>query len=480
MRRTIIVAATFFLLARLCLAFPGPGPETSQLDRIVGMAMESGFLRESAVMLVDGIGPRLAGSPNGLRAEALAEERFRQAGLPLVRQETVPVPLWQVHRASVTLISPTTFEAPVVALANSASTPPQGLLLPVVDGGHGAREELEALGERAQNAALLVRTGVPEGHPWLHRTAKYEAAVKAGAAVFLYAPSKPGQPLRSGTITLNGAPAPIPALSVPGTFAAWIGRLLRRNLQVKVRCTLLADRVPATAHNVVADIPGSSPGEVILVGAHLDSWDRGQGAGDNGLGTLVLWQVAKVLVDQGLRPRRTIRFVSFTGEELGLLGSRRYVLDHSAELQRIRAMINLDMVGEPAGLGTMLQPGIAPLLQSLARRLGGFGLDASVQDRPGLYGDHQPFLLAGVPIVSIRSRLRPEVAAAYHSAGDTWDKLDLGRQQRAAAVTAALIWTLANVPELPTHTLSGTEVMDGLKSAGVDISGLKLPGAEGR
>jgi len=437
--------------------------------------MGSGFLRESAVELIDGIGPRLAGSANCLRAESLAKARFRQAGVPLVREEPVPVPLWQVHRASVTLVSPTTFDAPAVALANSASTPPQGLLLPVVDAGHGTPEEFEALGERVRDAAVLVRTGVPEGHPWLHRSAKFAAAVRAGAAVFLYAPSKPGQPIRSGTITLTGAPAPIPALSVPGTFAAWISRLLERNLQVKIRCTLLADRLPATAHNVVADIPGSSPQEIIVVGAHLDSWDRGQGAGDNGIGTLVLWQVAKVLVDQGLRPRRTIRFVSFTGEELGLLGSRRYVLDHGDELPSIRAMINLDMVGDPVGFGTMLQPDASPLLQDLAERLRGFGLDTAVPDKPGLYGDHQPFLLAGVPIIRVRSHLRPEVAAAYHSAGDTFDKLDLGRQQRAAAVTAALVWTLANVPELPTRARTVAEVREGLQSTGIDISRLPFP-----
>ncbi|NOZ94183.1 MAG: M28 family peptidase [Acidobacteria bacterium] len=475
MKRVALFAVFLVLLAHPGAAMPGPVPTTDQLDRIVGMAMGSGFLRDSAVKLIDGIGPRLAGSANDLRAEALAEARFREAGVPLVRQEPVPVPLWQVHRATVTLLSPTSFDAPAVALANSASTPPQGLLLRIVDGGFGTPEELRALGDAVRGAAVLVRTGVPQGHRWMHRSAKYAAAAEAGAAVFLFAPSKPDQPIRSGTITLTGAPGPIPALSVSGTFAAWLSRLLERGVEVRARCTLMADRIPATAHNVVADIPGSSPRDVILVGAHLDSWDRGQGAGDNGLGTLVLWQVAKVLVDQGLRPRRTIRFVSFTGEELGLLGSRRYVLDHRSELPSIRAMINLDMVGDPTGFGTMLQPGLNPLLELLAARLAGFGLEATVPAKPGLYGDHQPFLLAGVPIVRVRSRIRPEVAAAYHSSADTFDTLDLGRQQRAAAVTAALVWALANVPELPTRTLSRESLEEGLGAAGIDPAQLSFP-----
>jgi len=470
-RRPLTQLLLVTLFAALTLsATPGRAAEQSnQLDRLLGLTLRSPFLRARAGLLLDGIGPRLAGTPNGRRAEELAVESFREAGVPLVRTELVTVPLWLVRRANLTFVEPTSYSSPVVPLANSASTPPQGLLVPVVDGGYGTREELAALGDRARGAAVLVRTGAPKGHAWIHRSDKYADAVEAGAAVFLYAPSAPGRPMRSGTVTLSGAPGPIPALSMPAEPAAWILRLLSQGKEVKVRVTLVADRISATANNVIADIPGRLPDESILVGAHLDSWDRGQGAGDNGTGTLVLWQVARSLVEQGIRPRRTIRFVSFTGEELGLLGSRDYVRRHSAELAAVRAMINLDMVGEPVGFGVMLQPKAIPFLHSLARRLTGFGLSEDVPDRSFLFSDHAPFLLAGVPVLSVRSRIKPEIGAAYHSARDTFEKLDLGRQQRAAAVTAALVWELANSEELPTEHLTPVDVEAALEQQGVDV-----------
>jgi Zn-dependent M28 family amino/carboxypeptidase len=217
----------------------------------------------------------------------------------------------------------------------------------------------------------------------------------------------------------------------------------------------------------VADLPGRNPDEVILAGAHLDSWDLAQGAGDNGTGTLVLWQAAKALVDQGLRPRRTIRFVSFMGEELGLLGSKTWVRTHVTELGTIRAMLNLDMVGEPTGFGTMLQPDLDPLLAALAGELAGLGLRTDIGHGLGLYSDHGPFLLAGVPVLTLRSHLPEAVGLAYHSERDTLDALDLGQLQRAAAVTAALLWRLAEADPLPTRTLDPSTVAAALDEAGI-------------
>jgi Zn-dependent M28 family amino/carboxypeptidase len=131
--------------------------------------------------------------------------------------------------------------------------------------------------------------------------------------------------------------------------------------------------------------------------------------------------------------------------------------------------VNLDMVGEPTGFATMLQPQAAPLLADLAEHLAGFGLATDVPDRPGLYSDHQPFLLAGVPVLVLRSQLPAAVGAAYHSARDTFDLLDLGQQQRAAAVTAALLWRLANADPLPTVRLDPKVVREELEAAGIEV-----------
>ncbi len=469
LRSVLVLSLTLAAVMYAVASTAREGDDQSQLDRLLGLAMRSDFLREAAVALVDGVGPRVAGTSNGHRAETLAVQTLRRAGLPLVRRETFGVPLWQVSRASLTLVEPTEFSPAVVPLANSASTPPQGLILSVADAGFGTPEEIAALGEEARGAALLVREGSPPGSRWMHRSEKYENAAEGGAAAFLYAPDTPGQPMRSGTVTLSGEPGPIPALSIPAVTAAWFSRLLGRGTRVRVRVVLLADRIDGEAANVVADLPGRDSGEEILVGAHLDSWDRGQGAGDNATGTLVMWQAARTLVEQGARPRRTIRFISFMGEELGLLGSTAYAERHRAELGSVRAMVNLDMEGEPAGFSTMLQPQAAAFLSKLAGQLAGFGLDTQVPDRPGLHSDHQAFLLAGVPIIGVRSHLPRPVLEAYHSAEDTYDKLDLGQLQRAAAVTAALIWRLADSNEVPTAHRQAAEVEGALEAEGLHV-----------
>ncbi len=465
-RAAVRAAAALSMVLLALPAFP-EDPGGQQLDRLVGVTLRSPFLRQAAPRLLDTVGGRPTGTPNGRRAEELAAEIFREAGLPLVRTEAFSVPLWQPQRASVTLVEPALAEIRCVPLANSASTPAQGLRLPVVDAGYGTPEELAALGGAVSGAAVLVRTGRPAGGPWHHRSEKYSAVVAAGAAAFLYAPERPGQPVRSGTVTLDGSPGAIPALSIPAQMANWLARLDSAGAAPVVRIVLMAERRPATAHNVVADLPGKEPGEVILAGAHLDSWDQAQGAGDNGTGTLVLWQAAQALVAQGLRPRRTIRFVSFMGEEIGLLGSKAYVRDHAGELESVRAMLNLDMVGEPTGFGSMLQPGLDPLLRQLAGELAGMGLSGEISHSLGLHSDHAPFLLAGVPVVRLRSRLPEAVASAYHSDRDTLDTLDLGQLQRAAAVTAALLWRLANEEPLTTRSLDPREVARALDEAGI-------------
>ncbi len=464
---TAVRAAAALSMVLLTASALAGNPGEQQLDRLVGLTLRSPFLRQVAPRLLDRVGGRPTGTPNGRRAEELAAQVLREAGLPLVRSEAFQVPLWQVQRATVTLVEPTTAEIRCVPLANSASTPSQGLRLPVVDGGHGAPEELAALGDTVAGAAVLVRTGHAPGQPWRHRSEKYAAAVASGAAAFLYAPERPEQPVRSGTVTLDGSPGAIPALSIPAQSADWLVRLAREGITPVVRIVLMAERRQATAHNVVADLPGREPGEVVLAGAHLDSWDQAQGAGDNGSGTLVLWQAAQALVAQGLRPRRTIRFVSFMGEEIGLLGSKAYVRDHAGELHRVRAMLNLDMVGDPTGFGSMLQPGVDPLLRRLAGDLAGMGLSEEISHDLGLHSDHAPFLLAGVPVISLRSRLPEEVSSAYHSDRDTLDILDLGQLQRAAAVTAALLWRLADAQPLATETLEPEEVGRALDEAGI-------------
>ncbi len=225
---------------------------------------------------------------------------------------------------------------------------------------------------------------------------------------------------------------------------------------------MTADTRPGTAANVVAELSGSDPqtaGEPFLLGAHLDSWDVGDGAVDNGTGVLALLTAVQALASGPRRPRRAVRVVLFAAEEMGLIGSQDYVRAHAAELPRSVAMMNLDMVGAPQGYGATGHSEADTLFARLATQpeLRDLGLETEVDHGGGPGSDHQPFLLAGVPTIYVRTVLPPESPRWYHNAGDTLDKIDLDAVRASAAAVAAAAWTLADHAGRPLRHLSETE-----------------------
>jgi Zn-dependent M28 family amino/carboxypeptidase len=217
-----------------------------------------------------------------------------------------------------------------------------------------------------------------------------------------------------------------------------------------------------TVLNVVGEWRGRDPavaGEVFLLGAHLDAWDVGDGALDNGTGVLASLSAARALVASGQRARRTVRIVLFAGEELGLVGSREYVAAHAATQRDILAMMNLDMVGAPRGYGATGHAEADTLFARLARApaLRDLGLETEVNHGGGPGSDHQPFLLAGVPTIYVETVLPPDAPRWYHNAADTFDKIDLDAVRGTAAAVAAAVWALADHPGRPLRHLSEEE-----------------------
>ncbi len=198
------------------------------------------------------------------------------------------------------------------------------------------------------------------------------------------------------------------------------------------------------------------PDEVVLVGGHLDSWDLATGATDNGIGAFSILDLARAMVASGQRPARTIRFVLFMGEEQGLLGSRALVQHYRqhGQLGRIACMINLDMSGNPRGFGVGGPAGWIPLMNDICARIA--AVDSSVfkgEVREGLWlhSDHQPFLLAGVPVLNPLSDLGAHVYSCYHSSCDDIHLVEPQAMVNNVRSTGMLLLGLANAPELPGH-----------------------------
>jgi Zn-dependent M28 family amino/carboxypeptidase len=205
---------------------------------------------------------------------------------------------------------------------------------------------------------------------------------------------------------------------------------------------------PVRQWNTVAEIKGSTqPGQVVILGAHLDSWDLGTGVTDNGTGSMVVLEAARVIAQSGLKPKRSIRFILFSGEEQGLLGSKAYAEAHQKEADSIQAVLVLDN-GTGAITGQALQGrnDLKQLWQQLLAPVASLDAD-SLREASKSGTDHLSFLPYGVPAFNF-DQLPRGYNHTHHSQSDTYDKAVEGDLKQASAVMAITAWELANLPEL--------------------------------
>jgi Zn-dependent M28 family amino/carboxypeptidase len=254
----------------------------------------------------------------------------------------------------------------------------------------------------------------------------------------------------------SGAPAPIPAAAVSVEDAELLHRLLARGpvrVWLRLGCGFAT---PATVEsaNVLAEVPGRErPEEVVLIGAHLDSWDLGTGAIDDGAGVVMVMEALRQIARLPVAPRRTVRAVLFMNEENGLEGGLGYASRHAAELPRHVGAIEADMgAGRPLGFAANAGEGGQALLARLATPLAALG--ASGVRGGGFGSDIEPLLGAGVPVLDLWQE-----ASRYfdwhHSAADTFDKVVPAELAASAAALAVMAWQLAEsddtlaAPEAP-------------------------------
>jgi carboxypeptidase Q len=420
------------------------------------IAHEEEAVMENAFHLIDRIGGRISGQSSGDSAQAFVERTLAGYGLDRVWREPFPLLGWDRGDARLEVVAPADLAGRALNVLSLGQVGSATATAPVVDAGFGTDGEIAALGETARGAFLLVRVGQPEGYGRsVHRTEKISLAADAGAAGFIMVAPRPGTVIQVGVATLGDEPSPIPAVGADFESGEWLARMVGRSAE-PLRLSLVLDNwmERTSAENVLAEIRGTGD-EVVLVGAHLDSWDLGTGALDNGSGSLAVLETARILAEHvrrtGERPRRTIRFALWMGEELGLYGSRHHVEERLGDLDRYRAVLNLDMVGAPAGLGVMGREEGNPLLHAVLADLAdaGLALDDELGRGGGLYSDHHPFLLEGIPILTMRTTWAEGSGAFYHSAGDTRDKLDEPGIRETAAVAAALLLHAAAADPFP-------------------------------
>jgi Zn-dependent M28 family amino/carboxypeptidase len=252
---------------------------------------------------------------------------------------------------------------------------------------------------------------------------------------------------------MSGSPnrvSPLPSLVISNEDYAMLARLIAAGVSPMLEGRVenrLGDK-PVQQWNTVAEIRGSErPRQVVILGAHLDSWDLGTGVTDNGTGSMVVLEAARAIAQSGLKPKRSIRFVLFSGEEQGLLGSRAYAERHAASADSIQAVLVLDN-GTGAITGQALQgrKDLEGLWRQLLAPVASLEAD-SVRDASKMGTDHLSFLPYGVPGFNF-DQLRRGYNHTHHSQSDTYDKAVAQDLKQAAAVMAVTAYELANLREL--------------------------------
>jgi hypothetical protein len=457
------LAGALLLLAVLPASAPAQADAASRLvAALLGDTPMVGDLQ----VLTDQIGGRPTGSTANQRAFAWALERFRQAGVE-ARQEPFQMPaLWLERSARATVKGAgVSFTAGVAALPFSTATPATGLTAPLVDAGHGTEADYAALGGKARGAFVLIETEELHDLDGLFRE-YVEAghierrAIAAGATGLVYMSSRPGNELARHNASLGWANRH-PMMMMERDAAARALRLLRAGTPLSLTAVLDIRSGPAyAAHNVVGEIRGSSrPDEVVVIGAHLDSWDLGTGALDNGANCAMVIDIARQIVRLGLRPARTIRFALWNGEEQNFNGSYGYTLTHAAELDRHVMASSYDIgTGRITGFFTGGRADMIPVLDRALAPVAGFGPFTHV-NIPIVGTDNYDFMMQGVPNL-VANQESANYGPNYHARSDEFGRADLRQLRLNAAIAAAATWGFATLDlKLPRQSAAQVDSM---------------------
>lgn len=454
-----VCIATFFCFAA------NPPADTNAVNQVIQAALQPSPLQENLRRLTDEIGGRVPGTPAMQHAVQWGMQAFTAAGADSVHTEGFEIPYsWSegptemtattAHQVSSTgvgggtVLSPFRVRAVSVAWAPALETVRH---VPVVDVGEGTDADFQRAGDISGKVALVHTTVLKT---WADLFAEYAnappiigRAVKAKVKALAFMATREHDILYRHTNSGAGEIDRLPMVIVAREDGERIARLLAAGNPVWTDLSIpnhIGGAIKSS--NVVAELRGSEkPEEFVILGAHLDSWELGTGALDNGCNAALVIDALRAIKASGVVPRRTIRFILFSGEEEGLLGSRAYAFNHRAELDRDAGVVIYDSgTGKTTGF-SVGRKDVIPISEALIAPLAQFGVKDIKPDME--WGtDHFDFMLEGVPTF-VADQDEANYLENYHAVSDTYDKVDFPQLKKDVAEAATLSLELANLPE---------------------------------
>ena len=482
------------ILSFTCLA-ANPPAQNDSVNKVIQAALQPSPLEDNLRRLTDEIGGRVPGTPAMQHAVQWGMRSFTAAGAETVHTESFEIPYsWaegntemiattshQVSSGGVgggTVLSP--FRVRAISVAWAPALAPVRHV-PMVDVGEGTDADFQKAGDISGKVALVHTTVLKT---WADLFAEYanappiiDRAVKAKVKALAFMATREHDILYRHTNSGAGEIDKLPMVIVAREDGERIARLLAAGNLVWADLSI-PDQIggPIKSSNVIAEIRGSEkPDEFVIIGAHLDSWELGTGALDNGCNAALVIDAMRAIKAAGVVPRRTIRFILFSGEEQGLLGSRAYAFNHRAELDRAAGVIIYDSgTGKTTGFSTGGRKDVIPISEVLIAPLAQFDVK-SLTPTMEWGTDHFDFMLEGVPTF-VADQQEANYLENYHAVSDTYDKVDFPQLKKHVAEAAALAFELADLPQKIgprlTHdqieqTMRDTKSVEMLKADGI-------------
>lgn len=464
MKRALTSAVVFCLLTAFSFAVDAPPPAPAQdgtlaaLAAIAGQATLNDHASDYLEQLSDYVGGRVTGSPQANKAVEWGIAKMQAVGLTNVHAEK-----WQLSHgwtrisASASLVEPVQRRLTISSLGWVGSTPQGGVEAEVipVDLTQLDKEMKENSGKWGGKVLLMRQKTELSREQRRGLFLKFGPFLKAASAAHAVAVigGQGGTKSQGMNLTHTGVLGfdvvyDIPVVSMTGEDSEQLGRFLGQGKTVRMKIDV-QNRVtgPVEAANVVGDIAGTEhPEQVVVIGGHLDSWDLAEGTTDDGMGVATTLGAAEAIVKSGFKPKRTMRFVLFTGEEQGLLGSMAYVKTHKVEIANHVAAVILDSGQGPV---VSLQLGgrddLVDAVKPFASSIVAFG-KIKANDDVEFGTDAGAFVLAGLPGINL-DQDSPDYRYTHHSEADTFDKVDTDLLLRDTAVMALTSFWIADRPE---------------------------------
>lgn len=410
------------------------------------------------------IGHRATGTENGRIAEEYAANLLRSYGYDVSFQEFT-FSGW--NRKSLDLkINNQPIKA--VALAHSpANVSVSGEL---IDLGNGLEEDYKKIGDKVKGKIVFAALGLLDGTPKeienLHRSEKTALAEKYGAKGIILFNRPAGGILLTGTASVTGEIIKIPAINISLEDGLKIKEDLSKGKEI-AKIEMKNDVGQMKGRNIIAKKIGSKfPNEKIVLGGHLDSWDLATGAIDNGVGSFSVMDIARTYKKLNLQNDRTIEFVLFMGEEVGLIGSKYYVNQalKDGSINQIKVMSNMDMTTNPKSYYSTMESNL-PILTDYANDVQKVIPDFKLKTFASvdLHSDHQPFMLQGVPIIGLSdSQFTKGALNCYHANCDTFDYVEEIGLKNNVILETYLLYRLSNLKEIPSKRWNEQEIKEAL------------------